>query len=284
MQAVASHTSSDSAANLPTRRWEIYLIESVLIGTFMVSACVFAVLIFHPASVVENAVHNAWTRRILMGLAMGATAVALIYSRPGKRSGAHMNPAVTLSYLRLGRIAWRDAIGYIAAQFLGAVGGVALMALLLHGVADPSVDYVTTRPGDSGVFVAWLAEFSLSFVLMSVVQTVNRRPRLAPHTGWFAGLLVCLYITFEAPLSGMSLNPARSFGSALLAQSWSGLWVYFTAPVAGMLLAVEAQRRLTRQSPTLCCKLSHCSRVPCVIPCNCVTHLPVDASQQAIHH
>lgn len=280
MSAAISPVTSSGTTRL---RWSIYAMEAALLGTFMISACAFALVLFHPRSPVVAAVEDAFIRRLFMGMVMGATAIALIYSRLGKRSGAHMNPAVTLANLRLGRISRRDAVAYIAAQFIGAIIGVGLMSLLLRGLDDPAVNFVATVPGATGPLAAWAGEFALSFLLMTMVQTVNRRPRLAPFTGWFAGMLVCIYITFESPISGMSINPARTFGSAVIAQVWTALWVYFTAPVAGMLLAIEVQRLITKRSHALCCKLSHCPRVPCVIPCNCVTHSPNDASHQTNH-
>ena len=87
----------------------------------MLSACLFTVLLFHPASPVRALVPSPFVRRLLMGLAMGGTAVGLNYSAWGKQSGAHYNPAVTLTFARLGRIAPRDAAAYVAAQFAGAV-------------------------------------------------------------------------------------------------------------------------------------------------------------------
>ena len=131
-----------------------------------------------------------------------------------------MNPAVTLSAFRLGRIGIRDAAGYIVAQFAGAVLGVhAVRMLAVAYVSHPSVNFVATLPGKS-VFVAWVAEASIAFGMMSMSIMLNRFPKVAPYTGCFAGALVALYIAFEAPVSGMSLNPARSFGSAFWAHTW----------------------------------------------------------------
>ena len=94
-----------------------------------------------------------------MGLAMGSTAVAIIYSPWGQRSGAHMNPAVTLTFFRLGKVARPDFVGYITAQFTGAIVGIAAAAVALGGlVSDPSVNYVTTLPGPAGDAVAFVAE------------------------------------------------------------------------------------------------------------------------------
>ncbi|MBI1369831.1 MAG: aquaporin family protein [Planctomycetes bacterium] len=259
--------------------WRQYLMEAALLGAFMISACVFAIALEHPASPIRRTIESAFLRRAIMGLAMGATAIALIYSRWGRRSGAHMNPAVTLSFLRLGRIGRGDAAGYILAQFVGAIVGVALISSLMRSaVSDPAVNFVATHPGVAGAVAAWFAECAIAALLMTTVLCINRHPALAPYTGWFAGLLVALYITFEAPISGMSMNPARSLGSAFVASDWPGLWIYFTAPPLGMLGAVEFIARLTRQPDTLCCKLSHSHKVPCIFRCNCVAYAPATRS------
>ena len=93
------------ATRAPSLHWPEYLIEAGAIGTFMVSAAVFAAVLYYPSSPMSGAVSNELVRRALMGLAMGATAVAIIYSPWGQRSGAHMNPAVTLTFFRLGKVA-----------------------------------------------------------------------------------------------------------------------------------------------------------------------------------
>ena len=109
----------------------------------------------------------------------------------------------------------------------------------------------------------------MALVMMTTVLSVNRFPRLAPYTGLFAAALVALYITFEAPLSGMSLNPARTLASALSARMWTSRWVYFTAPPLGMLAAVEVQHRLSRRPHRLCGKWSHAAEDPSVFECDC---------------
>ena len=276
---MSSIVTQPAIAARSTLKWRIYLMEAALLGFFMVSACGFGVLLFHPRSFVMSLIPGEFVRLVLMGLTMGATAVVLIYSRWGKGSGAHMNPAFTLCNLRLGRITPTDAMGYILGQFGGATLGVGLMAIALPGwLDDPGVNYVVTVPGRAGLFVAWLGEFIIAFVLMLMVQLVNRKANLAPYTGWFAGLLLVVYITFESPLSGMSLNPARTFGSAIVAQVWTAMWIYFTAPVAGMFAAIELLRLTSPRKHAMCCKLSHCPRVPCEIRCDCVTHLNEHAS------
>jgi len=248
--------------------WPEYLMEGALLGLFMVSACLFTALLEHPASPVRQALSNGFLRRALMGLAMGATAVAIIYSAWGKRSGAHINPATTLTFWRLGKVEGADATFYVAAQFAGALAGVVLCAALLPGpVAHPAVNYAATLPGPAGAGAAFLAEMAMTFVLMTVVLTVSNEPRWNRWTGLCAGICVALFITFEAPLSGMSINPARTLGSALPARASNALWIYFVAPPLGMLLAAEARRRLSGRRSVLCAKLHHENHFRCIFRC-----------------
>lgn len=197
-----------------------YLIEGALLGAFMTCACVFTTLLFHPASPAQKFIADPVWRRVLMGVAMGLTAAAVFYSPFGKRSGAHINPAVTLVFFRLGKVKGYDALFYVIAQFTGGALGV-LVAWMALGelLADSSVNYAVTVPGMRGLMVAFFAEIAITFILMLVVLLVSNSRRFACWTGLCAALLVALYITFEAPLSGMSMNPARTFASAVSADS-----------------------------------------------------------------
>jgi aquaporin Z len=243
--------------------WPEYLIEATLLGLFMISACTFAVLLDHPGSPAYRAIPDPFLRRLIGGLAMGSTAIGLIYSPWGRRSGAHFNPAATLAFLRLGRMAPQDAWWYIAAHFAGGLAGVLLAAGLLgEALGHQNVRYAVTRPGPLGVGPAWGAELAMTFLLISIVLRVASHPRFGRFTGLCVGALVATYITLEAPLSGMSMNPARSLASALVAGDWTELWVYFTAPPLGMLLAAELHLRLKRR--LACAKLDHDPARPCI--------------------
>ena len=242
-----------------------YLMEAALLGIFMISACAFVVLLDYPSSPVRLAVPNADLRRLLIGLAMGATAVSLIYSPWGMQSGAHFNPATTLTFFRLGKVPSRDALGYIGAQFAGAAVGVGVAwAILGPRLADPATHFAATVPGSAGVAVAFLAEAVISFLLMSVILRISNHERLARYTGLCAGIMVALFITFEGPLSGMSMNPARTLGSALFARDWTALWVYFIAPPIGMLGAAELYVRRRGRGAVFCAKLHHQNGKPCI--------------------
>ena len=212
-----------------------------------------------------------------MGLAMGLTAIVNIYSPWGRRSGAHLNPAVTLGFFRLGKVHPRDVPGYLAAQFVGAIAGTEVAAWALRAwIAHPAVNYVATVPGRYGFLSAFTAELGISFLLLFAVLTVSSAPRLAGCTGIVAGALVAACIAIEAPISGMSMNPARTLGSAVPAHLWTGWWIYFTAPVLGMLTAAETFRRWRGRQLAHCAKLHHDERVRCVF---CEHHRPRPPAQ-----
>ena len=250
--------------------WPEYLIEMAGLGVFMIAAGLCVMLVDAPP--VASAVQNPDLRRALIGVAMGLTAIALIYSPWGMRSGAHLNPAVTLSFWRLGKVAPADAAFYIAAQFAGGAAGTLLLAALFgERFTLPPIAAVATLPGSWGEPAAFAAEIAIAFVLMTTVLTANASSRLMRWTGVCAGVLVALYIAIEAPVSGMSLNPARSVASALPSGIWHGIWIYLTAPALGMLLAAELHVRRGHRTP--CAKLHHNRHGPCIFHCE---HAPAN--------
>ena len=245
--------------------WPEYLIEAWALGMFMISAGTFSTLLGFPGSPLPRLVPNEDLRRTLVGVAMGLTAIGLIYSPWGKRSGAHMNPAVTLTFWRLGKVARWDAVFYILAQLIGGVLGVLIVAALLRDAfTAPPVRYVATLPGALGSIGAFAAEFAISALLMSVILRVSNSLRYARFTGICAGAMVALYIAFEAPLSGMSMNPARSFASAFPAGLWRDLWIYFTAPVLGMQSAAAWYVFRRGKQAVACAKLLHPADQRCI--------------------
>ncbi len=249
--------------------WPEYVMEGAELGLFMISACAFVVLLEYPTSPVHQIIPDPFLRRILIGMAMGLTAIGIIYSPLGQRSGAHFNPSVTLTFFRLGKVEPWDAVFYTVAQFIGGLLGVVLSALVFGElVAHPSVQYAVTVPGMNGVGVAFVAEVLISFIQMSMVLRVSNTRRLARFTGVFAGIMVATYISLEAPYSGMSMNPARTFASALPAQVWTAFWVYFTAPPLGMLLAAELYVRQHGLHEVFCAKLHHHNNKRCIFRCN----------------
>ena len=245
--------------------WREYLMEAAGLGVFMISACVFTALFEHPGSPVRQWFGNAFLRRTIIGVGMGLTAIGLIYSPWGKQSGAHLNPSVTITFLRLAKLTRRDAFFYVLAQFAGAVVGVLVSAVFLrHWISHPAVNYAVTVPGPAGRTAAFLAEFAISFFLMTVILFVSNGKSFPALTGIFAGILVAAYISLEAPLSGMSMNPARTLGSALPSRVWNSWWIYFTAPPTGTLAAAEFYRHVRGANRVICAKLHHQNPTRCI--------------------
>ena len=245
------------------------------VGFYLCVACLVATLLQHPASVVRQFVSIGVVRRALTGLAMGATAIAIVMSPWGKRSGGHFNPAVTFAFYRLRKLGSYDMGFYVVAQFLGAIIGVAVARYVLRGaLGNQAVRYAVTIPGAYGATVAFVAELAISFFLIITILFTTNHKTLAPYTAYANGALLALYYTFEAPLSGMSTNPARTFGSAFHASYWHALWIYFIAPSIGMLAAAEIFLRIRRGIAPYCAKLHHANNERCIFH-----HSPMKFSQ-----
>jgi aquaporin Z len=242
-----------------------YLMEAGETCLYLFSACAVATLLWHPASPVRACLPNDAVRRMVMGVAMGATIMAIVLSPWGKQSGAHFNPALTFTFYRLGKVKKWDAVFYCFAQLSGATAGVALASHLLRGApGHHAVRYAATLPGTCGDGVAFVAELVLSFFLMSAILFAASHQRLAPHTHHVAAVLAAAYMAFESPLSGMSTNPARTFGPAAYAGCWHALWIYFVAPPLGMLAAAEVFLAVRAGSGTYCAKLHHDNDKRCI--------------------
>jgi aquaporin Z len=268
-QAVARRTASSAFS----RDWHLYCYEAAELAIFMISACVCTVLLFHSGYPAVQAIPSAILRRSLMGVGMGLTAVLIIQSPMGKRSGAHFNPAITLTYLRLGKIGLWDAVFYVLFQFAGGILGVGVSWLLLgQRLADPGVEFAVTVPGKYGTAAAFAAELFMAALLMGVVLWTSNRPNLARYTSSCVGILIAFYILLFAPVSGFSINPARTVGSAVFAHLWTAGWVYFAAPLLGMMAVAEAYLRSYGPDHILCAKLQSDPAYPCPFRCHFPFH------------
>ena len=207
-------------------------------------------------------VPNGALRRLLTGILFAGGATAVVYSPLGQISGGHINPAVTLAFWRLGKVSARDAVIYVVMQFAGAFVG-AYAAGVAWGGLTRGVQYAATVPGEGYTWAGALAaETAITFLLVFLIFVCVNKPKVAPRTGLLAGSLVALLVMIEAPVTGTSLNPARTLGPAVLAPNYTGLWIYFAGPAAGALIAVAA---FTGQwgKQTVCAKLYHTEKYPC---------------------
>jgi aquaporin Z len=146
------------------------------------------------------------------------------------------------------------------------VGVVIATFLLLGAPGNPAIRYAATLPGVYGAGVAFIAEVVISFALMLTVLMATSHNALSRYTPYFVGALYAIFITLETPFSGMSMNPARSLSSALPTRSWTALWIYFTAPLLGMLTGVELYRTVSSRG-VACAKLHHQNNYRCIFRC-----------------
>ena len=215
---------------------------------------------FGARSPVVSAIPDSNLRRLITGVIFAGSATAIVYSPLGRRSGGHLNPAVTLAFLRLGKIAPRSAAIYVAVQIAGALAGAAVVLAIWRGWAT-SVNVGATVPKDGGAAAAVAAEAAVTFLLVSLILNFVDRPRLMPFTAAAAGSLVAFFVFVEAPVSGTSLNPARTLGPAVVGGTFTDVWIYFLGPVVGALLSVFAYRH--RRPGVACGKLFHVKAVEC---------------------
>jgi aquaporin Z len=212
-----------------------------LLGTF---ALVFA----GTGAIVVNASGGGVIGHAGIALTFGLVVLAMIHTF-GDVSGAHFNPAVTLAFAAAGRLAVREVPLYLVAQISGATIASLLLRLLFPD--DPSLG--ATVPAGSAM-QSFVFELVLTLILMLVILGVSTGAKEKGITAGIAvGSVIALEAMFAGPISGASMNPARSFAPALVSGQFQHLWIYLTAPVIGALLAIPLCIG-TRESG--CCR--HC--------------------------
>jgi aquaporin Z len=216
-----------------------------------------------PQSTLTSALPG-WARLVLIGIAFGVLAAIVATSPIGRRSGAHLNPAVTLGFYLRGHTPARDLLGYVAAQVVGAL--VAAVGFVSAWQAwAPSIHGARTAPAAGlRVWGVIAIEAALTFGLLSVVFAMVSSARTARWTptvvtGALAGL-----IWAGAAHTGASMNPARTLGPDIVTGTYPVLWAYFVGPLCGAALAAGAFTLLARERTTLTAKLFHDSEYPSV--------------------
>jgi len=174
------------------------------------------------------------TRRAISGFLFGTTGCLITISPVGKVSGAHINPVVSIAFWLRKTMQFKNMFGYIIAQMAGAAIGC--WPLLFWGEQGKSMQYGATVP--SQMNTAFIGEIWTTFVLIAVILFFTSHDKIKNFTPFMMPIIYCVMVCIEAPVSGTSTNPARSFGPAVLSTVWSGYWLYWLAPVIGMLLAV----------------------------------------------
>jgi aquaporin Z len=247
----------------PALGWRDYLAEFAGTALLLAGGLSAVVLFFAPGSPLPRVIPDENVRRLVTGILFAGTGTAVVYSPLGRRSGGHINPAVTLAFYRLGKMSTRSALWYVAMQISGAVVGALAVRLAWGGLAAQVRDGVT-MPGRTGVLAALAAlaaELVMTGLLVALILHFVDSSRLMPYTAIAAGLLVATLVFLAAPLSGTSLNPARSLGPAVVAMDVGTLWIYLVAPPLGALLAALAFRRA--RGEVACGKLVHDNDYSC---------------------
>ena len=245
------------------RHWPEYAIEAGFLAAFLLFAGVVSAWLLGPdAPASELAV-----RRLVAGVATGLLLIAMVYSPWGRRSGTHLNPAITLAYVRLGKIGRWDALFYPLAQ-IGA--GFAAVWLLRHGAWLPAAAppaLLSASIGPSSAWAAFLAEFVLSGLAMLLILFTSNHERWFRATGLIYGLLVMLIVACAPPLAGFGMNAARLLAVDASGDVASANWLNLLPPLLGMQLAVEAYRLFTGRTQVLCAKLAHNTHGRCIFRC-----------------
>jgi aquaporin Z len=243
--------------------------EGAEIAVLMLSTCVCGTLLYSSDSPLNFLGLQQVSRSFLMGIGVAITTFLIVLSPFGRRTGAHLNPAVTLSFFWLRRVHRWDAACYVVAHFAGAVFGVLIARQVLGSrLSDPPVRYLVTLPGIYGSPVAFLCEFLLSASLMGAVLYGSNHRLSFRFTPVFVALLTVSYYALSSSISGFSVNPARSFSSALFAWIWQGIWIYFLAPAVGMLTVAAIYIRILGPNSVYCAKVFHDLRSTCPFPCH----------------
>jgi MIP family channel proteins len=187
----------------------------------------FCLVFMGTGAIVVNEITGGQITHVGISLAFGLVVLAMIYA-VGHISGAHLNPAVTLGFFSAGRLEGRLVLPYLISQLTGAV----LASVVLRGMF-PGTSLGMTFPA-GGLGSAFILEFILTAILMFVIQNVATGSR---EVGILAGVAIGATITLEAlvggPISGASMNPARSFGPALVSGNFTAHWIYWLAPILG---------------------------------------------------
>ena len=248
-----------------TGGWHFAEWASELVGTFLLLFLGFSavVALTSPSSPVHGDVPWSGLRLVAIGLAFGLLVAAIALSPLGRRSGAHLNPAVTLGFWLRGHVHSHDLAGYTIGQLLGALAATALLRGVWGNWAS-RIDDAATIPTVSAPAAAGI-ELGLTAALVLAVFGFLSSTRTARWTPAAVVVALPVLIRIGAPYTGASMNPARTIGPAVVSGNYQSLWVYLVGPFAGAACAVLALRLLAPGRETLTAKLFHDQRYPSTV-------------------
>lgn len=258
--------SSIMSANVQNQwHWREYFAEflGVAFNIFIgFSAIVFN---FGHDLPMEQLVPDVSVRRLITGLLFAGSGSIVAVSPIGKLSGAHINPSVSLAFWLQGKMHFQDFVGFAVGQFLGAIAAM-LLLVTLWGDYARSVSNGMTLPGLSyPLWIVFFSEVAITFLLVFTIFIFVSHRRLMRWTPLIVWLLVAGMVWQEAPISGTSLNSARSFAPALVTGDWHHQWIYWVAPPMGAAIAVVVFRLLMLDKrDVLTGKLYHAFNYPSI--------------------
>jgi len=235
-EAITSMTPLRGPAESPLP-WRELLSEFIGTALLVLGGLSLVIVMFGSGSPIPAIIPGKGVRRVITGFLFGSIGASIALSPIGKVSGAHINPVVTLGFRLMGKIDRRRALGFIAAQFLGAVLGS--LPLLLWGGMGKSVSYGASLPDpDFPILRVFASEVVATMLLVSLLAVFLGFRGLRRFTPAVIPPLYALMGWVEGPISGSSTNPARSLGPAIVSGQWQGWWIYWLGPLLGMLIAL----------------------------------------------
>lgn len=227
-------------------RIKFFVAEFLGTAILLMAGLSIVILMFGVGSPMADYIPEVKVRQSLTGFLFGSVGACIALSPIGKFSGAHVNPVVTLAFWVFGKIEGRLTITYIAAQFCGAVFGC--LPLLLWGKMGESINFGATVPGQGYTFFdAFLGELITTFFLVFMLIVFIGFRELRRFTPFMVPFLYAIMVPIEADVSGISTNPARSFGPAVVSGEWMAWWIYWIGPLAGTFLACVMGSRIARR-------------------------------------
>jgi aquaporin Z len=226
----------DKGASERMLPWQVFVSELVGTAVLVLVGLSLVIFMFGDGSPVEGVLPDEGWRRLITGFLFGTTGALIALSPVGVRSGAHINPVVTLAFRLMGKLDLRTTLGYVVAQLSGAILGA--VPLLAWGAMGRSVAFGATLPGEGyAIETVLLGEVITTFamvtglcLLLGFRQTRRFTPAMFPF-------LYAVMVYAESPISGTSTNPARSLGPAIVSGQWHGWWIYWVGPLIGSIAA-----------------------------------------------
>jgi aquaporin Z len=253
--------------------WREYLAEACGTGFNVFVGLSAGVINFSPDFPIAQLIPSQSLRLLLTGLIFAGSGSLFAISPLGKLSGAHINPSVSLAFFARGKMHRVDLAGYLAGQFIGGLIGAWLL-ITLWGPHAANIHDGVTAPGEGyPIWFVFLAEFGMTFLLIFAIFIFVSEKRLMRWTPLMTWILVAILVWLGAPISGTSLNPARSFGPSYVSWFWSYQWLYWIAPPLGGLTAVAFFYLFQRDRHVLTAKLFHVPHYPCIFKNMHVPHV-----------